>query len=314
MKTKALTVPEGTGNTTIGWTVGGAVSVDSPALMIGRWDDLDGTVFDGMTQPTKRQLDDYFDGLQKDGNQIVWFSEAQGPGPAKWNERLGFYDPASLAAAEPGSAASINEDILPEAAYRTSIDLSQYVEGDRIAVYAVARVDQSWAGNEDNVLGSIRPQTNVVNARTDPEWRQEYIADDGTKKIVQGRLDWFSIPLTIEIGPSRAPMLEVSVRSPIDDWAPDFQQLSTGGIFKALVVGAAFALVAVMCVLAREASDGNDCFAVMRQRKRIRQTALPAEAYGMTSTRPRLRRRMLSTSSSRGSSFDEDDDMDYAIS
>lgn len=309
MKTKAMAVPEGTGNTTIGWTVGGAVSVDSTALMIGRWDDLDGTVFNGMTQPTKQQLDDYFAGLPQGGDPMVWFSEAQGPGPAKWNERLGFYDPASLAAAEPGSAASINEDIVPEAVYRTSIDLSQYVAGDRIAVYAVARVDQSWAGQEDNVLGSIRPQTNVVNARTDPLWRQEYVADDGTHKIVQGRLDWFSIPLTIEVGPPRAPMLETSVRSPMDDYSPDFQQLSTRGLFKALIVGAAFALVAVMCILAREASDGNDCFAVIRQRKRIRQTALPAEAYGMTSSR--LRRRRVS---SHGSSFDDDDDLDYAIS
>jgi len=257
MKTKVLTIPEGTGNTTIGWTVGGSVSVDSTALMVGRWDDLDGTVFDGMTQPTKQQLDDYFASLPQGGDN-VWFSEAQGPGPAKWNERLGFYDPASLAAAEPGSSASINDDILPEAVYRSSIDLSQYEEGDQIAVYAVARVDQSWADQENNVLGSLRPQTNVVNARTDPQWRQEYLASDGTKKVVQGRLDWFSIPLTIEVGPPRAPMLETSVRSPIDDWAPDFQPLSTFAIIKALLVGAGFALAAVMCVLARQASDGTD--------------------------------------------------------
>ena len=126
---------------------------------------------------------------------------------------------------------------------------------------------------------------------------------------MQGRLDWFSIPLTIEVGPPRAPMLETSVRSPIDEWAPDFQQLSTRGIFKALIVGAVFALAAVLCILAREASDGNDCFAVVRQRKRIRQTALPAEAYGMTNSR--LRRRRVS---SHGSSFDDEDDLDYAIS
>mmetsp|Transcript_1411 Transcript_1411/g.2591 ORF Transcript_1411/g.2591 Transcript_1411/m.2591 type:complete len:1395 (-) Transcript_1411:931-5115(-) len=266
MKTKVMTVPEGTGNTTIGWTVGGAISVDSTALMVGKWEDLDGTVFDGVSQPTKQQLDDYFASVSHGNDPIVSFSEAQGPGPTRWNERLGYYDPVTTSHTIPTtSASSYREDAsLAEAVYRTQIDLSNFVEGDRIAVHAIARVDQSWAGREDNVLGSLRPQTNVVNARTDPDWRQEEVTDEGIHKVVQGRLDWFSIPLTIEVVAPRGPMLETSVRSPNEEWAADFVPLSSHGLLKALLAGAALAAVVSVCVLFRERKDGEDCFNIRR--------------------------------------------------
>ena len=66
---------------------------------------------------------------------------------------------------------------------------------DKIMVVASARVDSSWATQPDNIAPKKPPQSHVVNARTNPDWHHE-----SNGKHIHGRLDWFSIPLTIIIG------------------------------------------------------------------------------------------------------------------
>jgi hypothetical protein len=66
---------------------------------------------------------------------------------------------------------------------------------DQLVVIASARVDQSWTKLRSNVKPLMDPQSHIVNARTNPDWYHE----SAGKKII-GRLDWFSIPLTVVIG------------------------------------------------------------------------------------------------------------------
>jgi hypothetical protein len=75
-----------------------------------------------------------------------------------------------------------------------SIDTSMFQPGDTIAVFASARLDQGWSKVPDGAKPNIAPQSHVVNARTNPEWRHE-----SAGKIIQGRQDWYSIPLTLVI-------------------------------------------------------------------------------------------------------------------
>jgi hypothetical protein len=61
------------------------------------------------------------------------------------------------------------------------IDLSTYSVNDEIAVIVRVRVDQAWRG-----------QSHVVNARTNPNYRAEH-----NGYVVQGRLDWYSVPILL---------------------------------------------------------------------------------------------------------------------
>ena len=53
MKTRVMEMPESSlmSDTTVIWTVGGALEVAETALMYGKWDVLDKKIFDCMTQP-----------------------------------------------------------------------------------------------------------------------------------------------------------------------------------------------------------------------------------------------------------------------
>jgi len=77
--------------------------------------------------------------------------------------------------------------------FSASLDISGYQAGDAIAVFAKARVDQDWAGLLETSIPQQPPQSHVVNTRTNPDWYHK--KDDG--KIIQGRLDWYSVPVTI---------------------------------------------------------------------------------------------------------------------
>ena len=84
--------------------------------------------------------------------------------------------------------------IPPETTFSISLDLHHYKAGDIIAVYSLARVDQGWAF-DDRDSQSVAPQSNIVNARTNPQWH--HVRSD---LVLRGRHDWFSVPVTIEIG------------------------------------------------------------------------------------------------------------------
>lgn len=83
--------------------------------------------------------------------------------------------------------------------FSATIDVSKFAVGDKIAVIATARVDQNWGKSTDyitdrNIGPKLGPQSHVVNARTNPNW---YHSTADGSKVIQGRLDWVSVPLTI---------------------------------------------------------------------------------------------------------------------
>lgn len=81
-------------------------------------------------------------------------------------------------------------------------------------VMASARVDQDWSMVPNNAGAPTnhvqQPQSHMANVRTNPNWRHE--SDDG--KLIQGRLDWFSQPLTVVVPPNNIPTTPVPTDAP----------------------------------------------------------------------------------------------------
>lgn len=153
--TKAVAVPHNSRKTVVQWTVGGALTVDATSLVYASWDDL--ADYDCEAQPSEEVT-----ALLKEGTSI---------GTTSGTTAFG------------GTATT----------FSASLDISGFHAGDKIAVFAKARVDQDWAGLLETAIPQQPPQSHVVNTRTNPDWY--YKKDDG--KIIQGRLDWYSVPVTI---------------------------------------------------------------------------------------------------------------------
>lgn len=86
--------------------------------------------------------------------------------------------------------------VAPETTFSVSLDLSHYNVGDVIAIYSLARTDQGWVVGE-----SPSPaQSNIVNARTNPQWSHMHTNSVDGGSLIKGHLDWFSVPVTVEIG------------------------------------------------------------------------------------------------------------------
>ncbi|KAI2511738.1 Zinc carboxypeptidase [Fragilaria crotonensis] len=76
------------------------------------------------------------------------------------------------------------------------VDVSSLRAGETLSIIASSRVDRSWAMRPNSdVKPDVPPQSHVVNARTNPDWNFE-----SAGKRVKGRLDWFSIPVSIVVG------------------------------------------------------------------------------------------------------------------
>merc|ERR1712113_505248 len=69
-----------------------------------------------------------------------------------------------------------------------------------------SQFDSSWSNNDQI------PQSHLVNTRTTKDW---YHVNAG--KVIQGNKLWFSVPLTLIMGPPQSSTFEVSVRLPIRD-------------------------------------------------------------------------------------------------
>lgn len=177
-RTKAIMVPKNIDEVVIYWTVGGAMTVDDTSVWYGNWDDLPSTSsVDCLAQPTTEEIQDSF-------QQGIPTTPVNGTGR--------FSKAGSIPRGVPPEMGSI-PTLGP--VFSARIDVSKYHPRDKIAVVAAARVDQSWINEPDNTAPKISPQSHIVNARTNPTWKHE-----SAGKIVEGRLDWYSIPLTIVIG------------------------------------------------------------------------------------------------------------------
>jgi hypothetical protein len=264
--TKAMKLPESSSinNVAVTWSVGGALTVDETTLLYGEWSMLDKKVFNCAARPTKQELDAFFS-ILRDIEQMegeteeqmeteVTFTPVQS-GRTRWHS---------------SSQQQGSDDIIqPERTFSVTLDLSRYKVGDLVAVYAIGRVDQQWVHvrSEDNLPG-VMAQSNIVNTRTNPEWML-YLKDFAIK----GQLDFFSIPVTIEIEDrpgffEGSALTESSVRLS-DAIITEEEEVANGMIVYAICMAILTAVVVFLCVFCREQSDGTDVFSVLSARRKI---------------------------------------------
>lgn len=180
----------------ISFSVGGALSIDQVQLWFAsKTDDLVSTASNSSStcwkQPTVFELQSFSQGTIVGSNSGSGRFSANGPIPA----------------------ASTTGGILTNGPlFIGTIDIPK--GADELIVMASARVDSDWKNGPTEGAGpNIQPQSHMANARTNPNWRHE-----SAGKIVQGRLDWYSQPLTVvvtnndndndndgNVGPSMAP-------------------------------------------------------------------------------------------------------------
>lgn len=167
--TKVMAVPRDHTTVTVQWVVGGAVVVDQTSLHYTKWDTKVEALLDCEEQPDLTQL-------------------------------LPLLTTATMTSSNSGTTKFGSDNAKLEATlFSATIDVSKFAVGDQIVVVAMARVDQNWGKSTDHITNrdvgpKLGPQSHVVNARTNPDW---YHSTKDGSKVIQGRLDWISIPLTI---------------------------------------------------------------------------------------------------------------------
>lgn len=157
----AVSVPPSVAAAHVQWRVGGALIIDETQLWYAKWEDVPESALDCLLQPNMDDINEYFE-----SGEVT--SESSGSG--RYSEN--------------GSSGS----------FAGSIDLTGFAPGDKLVVVVSARVDQNWKGVPGSAAPDVPPQSHIVNARTNSSWYHE-----SSGKIIQGRLDWFSMPLTIVI-------------------------------------------------------------------------------------------------------------------
>lgn len=175
MDTKAVMIAKNAQEMYIEWTIGGAMTVDLTELWVAKWDDVAEEV-DCWTQPSKiagfQLAQSFFHGATNGTGQF----SVQGPHPTPEESRTGV-------APSKGPL------------FRATIPIQGFKQSDKLMVIVSARVDQSWIQLPSDIAPYVNPQSHVVNARTNPDWHHE-----SNGKHVDGRLDWFSVPLTVVFG------------------------------------------------------------------------------------------------------------------
>lgn len=163
IQNKIMEIPMGQKKTVIEWTVGGGFTVDFTTVMFAKWDDVP-EVVDGMTQPSNEDLGRAFRTLSGQSGITHWHKDGT---IGKWT------------------------------VFSAEIDTSEFEEGDKIALYATAQLDQEWSKlpKDSDVKPQVPPQSHLVNTRTNVDWLHE-----SNGKVIQGRQDWYSIPATLLIG------------------------------------------------------------------------------------------------------------------
>ncbi|GKY96631.1 hypothetical protein MPSEU_000622700 [Mayamaea pseudoterrestris] len=146
----------------LSWQVGGGMTVDATQIWFAKWKNPSKEPLDCVSQPSAA----YVSGRFKQGTVT---SVKQG---------LGLFSNDSGAGT----------------LFQGSVDLSEFTSGDSIVVLVSAQVDQGWKNVPANASPNGPPQSHVVNARTNSNWSYR-----SSGKVIKGRLDWFSIPYTINI-------------------------------------------------------------------------------------------------------------------
>jgi len=150
------------GVVTFSWQVGGGVTVDSTRIWYAKWRPTASETLDCVSQPPIGAVESRF-------TPGTVTSATQG---------LGLFSPDTGAGT----------------LFKGKVDLAGFAKGDSILVYISARVDSDWAFVPEKARPVGPPQSHLVNARTNSTWSYT-----SSGKIIEGRLDWFSIPFTVNI-------------------------------------------------------------------------------------------------------------------
>lgn len=176
-----VAIPPEMNEITIHWTVGGSMEVDETRLWTASADDVSDELLMGCNgQPDAGDVEFSFEG--KDLQTGLGFFHAAGPQPAA----SGVVGPS----------------------FSTVLDVSQVSGSHELMVLVSAKVDSSW-GESPNSSHSpgVPPQAHLANARTNPDWYHE-----SANKIIQGRLDWFSLPIKLVRRASATSTVQVNNR------------------------------------------------------------------------------------------------------
>mmetsp|Transcript_24976 Transcript_24976/g.29433 ORF Transcript_24976/g.29433 Transcript_24976/m.29433 type:complete len:742 (+) Transcript_24976:134-2359(+) len=195
---KAVAIPKGQNNTVLKWTVGGGFTVDYTTILHSKWDNVDAQKI-------------------REGDLRGFTYAPATTGKTHWHAD-GADPPPNFGADENGFAAAMGPT------FSITIDTSKYHVGDTIVVFAMARVDQGWYMTVDGVSPNLPPTSHIVNARTNPDWSHE-----SAQKIIQGRTEWFSIPLTLIISEDEEGTKDLSNRLESLEGLPDYWGLTNDG-------------------------------------------------------------------------------------
>jgi hypothetical protein len=182
---KHLEVPRDSRKVTIQWEVGGALAVEDTRIWYAKWSDIPADQLGCLDQPSKTIME-----LMQEGTPI-----SKTEGKSRFAQQAGGF-----------------------VHFTASIDISKYKPHDKIVVLASAKVDPEWAQMPDTFFlpKNTPPQSHMANARTNPNW---YYESSTSGHIVEGRLHWFSDPVTIELSEiaSRKSVdtVEISQRVPV---------------------------------------------------------------------------------------------------
>lgn len=145
------------------WTVGGCFQIDDTHLIYG----------------TEKLFSDFLNQASFPSEKTIQSLLADNSGEIKYTK------PQQGEIRIPGTSS----------VFSSFLDLSEYTHGEKIICIALAKVDQGWSQKPiDSVPPGVKPQSHIVNARTDPTWRHE-----NAGKTVIGRLYWVSPPLSIQV-------------------------------------------------------------------------------------------------------------------
>ena len=173
---KRVMISQNIDRITVEWSVGGSLDIDETSLWVAT--SLPQGVVNCLDQPSRADIEASFVQVLPSGptGGSGYFS-ASGPVP---HPRV--------------SNADVEPCLGP--VFSAIVDVSSLRAGGTLSIIASARVDRSWAARPTtNVKPDITPQAHVVNARTNPDWHYK-----SAGKHVQGRLDWFSIPISVVVG------------------------------------------------------------------------------------------------------------------
>jgi hypothetical protein len=192
----------------LSWDVGGATMVDGTQIIVGYWNETEHTHDAGLgwdatrLQRTFGATPNVLEDRQPSEMAVLTNTHMQS-GPTRWSggseyapDDQGVMD-ANEITLETNGGMDDRGEWPYQPRWSACVVLPEAVAGknDDFFVMARARVDSEWAKMKSDVTSNppgLAPQSHWVNARTNEGWTR---SNNG--HIVQGKLDWYSIPLRI---------------------------------------------------------------------------------------------------------------------